>query len=91
MGPANKRERNRTGEDFFPPRAPPALIRLYLILHQLAPLISATLMFLIKVVPLISLFVSGVWAQLDMAQCKAGYEWVCVEPDMSQGAVTSML
>jgi len=32
-------------------------------------------MFLAKLVPLASLFVSGVWAQLDMAECKTGYDW----------------
>ena len=32
--------------------------------------------FLSKVVPLASLFASGVWAQLDMAECKPGWEWV---------------
>ena len=45
-------------------------------------------MFLKKVVPLVFLFVSGVWAQLEMAQCPANYEWVCVESDISQEDVT---
>lgn len=33
-------------------------------------------MFLARVVPLISLFISGAWAQVDMAQCNTGHEWV---------------
>jgi len=32
-------------------------------------------MFLAKVVPLVFLSVSGVWAQFDMAQCQTGFEW----------------
>jgi len=32
-------------------------------------------MFLSTVIPLASLFVSGVWAQFEMAQCKTGFEW----------------
>jgi len=32
-------------------------------------------MFLTKVVPLVSLFVSGVWAQLDTAQCTPDFAW----------------
>jgi len=35
-----------------------------------------TSMFLAKVIPLVSLFISGAWAQFDMAKCGTGYEWV---------------
>ena len=37
-------------------------------------------MFLAKVVPLVFLSVSGVWAQFEMAQCQTGYDWVCLQP-----------
>jgi len=49
-------------------------------------------MFLAKVVPLVSLFVSGVWAQLDQAQCATGFEWVCIKSgfsNMNQEDVTA--
>ena len=49
-------------------------------------------MFLAKVVPLVSLLVSGVWAQTDQAQCATGFEWVCIKSafsNMNQGDVTA--
>ena len=41
-------------------------------------------MFLLELVLLIFLSVSGVWAQ-DMAQCEPGYDWVCVQSVFSNG------
>jgi len=38
--------------------------------------IAMTYGFLSKVVLLVLLSVSGVWAQFDMAECKPGREWV---------------
>jgi len=32
-------------------------------------------MFLSKVIPLAAIFVSGAWAQFDMAQCPTGFDW----------------
>jgi hypothetical protein len=33
-------------------------------------------MFISKVAPLAAIFISGVWAQFDMAQCNPGFDWV---------------
>jgi hypothetical protein len=33
-------------------------------------------MFLSTAIPLAAVFVSPVWAQLDMAQCASGFHWV---------------
>ena len=44
-----------------------------------------------KVVAFVSLFASGVWAQLNVAQCGAGYDWVRADAwlsDTSQENVT---
>lgn len=49
-------------------------------------------MFLAKVVPLVFLSVSGVWAQFEMAQCQTGYDWVCLQfgsSDTAQSGVTA--
>ena len=34
-------------------------------------------MFLSTAIPLAAIFVSPVWAQLNVARCAAGFDWVC--------------
>ena len=74
--------------------SPPTLVPLYRVRHRLAPPIAMTTsMFLGRIVPLVSLFVSGIWAQSDsVAQCEPGYEWVRADlSSFSDMSVESLL
>lgn len=62
--------------DLRPPWPPPIP---HQVGHRFVPLIAATPMFLVKLLPLVSLFISRAWAQLEMAQCVAGFGWVCAD------------